>query len=83
MFASMMKISLECIAADVKSIAAFFISDFVDGEADSSADISWEEEHVSSVASQIADRVSGLSLVSVPSLMKRVSNVFTLNSGSP
>ena len=54
----------------------------MDGEADSSADISWEEEHVSSVASQIADRVTGLSLVSVPSLMKRVSNVFTFNSGS-
>ena len=54
---------------------AYELADFVDGGPDSSADISWEEEHVSAVASQIADRVQGLSLVSVPSLMRRVSSV--------
>ena len=49
------------------------LSDFVDGEGDSSTDLTWEEEHVSEVANQIAGRVKGLSLTSIPSLMKRVS----------
>ena len=49
------------------------LSDFVDGEGDSITDLTWEEEHVSEVANQIAGRVKGLSLTSIPSLMKRVS----------